>query len=497
MARRRVPPTGSADRGPAHSPLPVVVAVGLGPAGPEHVTRAGDEALRSLPALLRTARHPSAAPYLEAGAEALDRHYEAASRFEDAYAAIVESVVAAARAAGRVAYGVPGSPYVAETTVEMLRADGRIRLEVVPGLSFVDLAWDRLGIDPVRERVRFVDAERFAVDAAGDTGPLLVAQAWSSPVLSDLKVALEEAPAGGAVILHHLGLPDEVVREVAWEEIDRVLAPDHLTSLYIPLLAEPVGYEIARALEIVRVLRMRCPWDAEQTHASLVRHLMEEAYEAIDAIDELGEPPEPARAAHLEEELGDVLCQVLFHSVIAAEEGLFNLSDVAAGLADKLVRRHPHVFAGAEAPPADEVLARWEQQKQEEKGRESLLSGIPAALPALELVAKYERRAGSVGLGYPVTGAGAGELGGALERLAQGDPAGAGELLIGVARLAAHLGEDPELALRHAAAGFAARFAAVERAAAASGATLSSLQGPEPLRHWRAAAGAGDGPSGS
>ena len=119
------------------------------------------------------------------------------------------------------------------------------------------------------------------------------------------------------------------------------------------------------------------------------RHLLEETYEAIEAIDALGDGSDPDAVELFEEELGDVLCQVLFHATIAAEEGLFNLADVAGKLADKLVRRHPHVFAGA---AASDVLGRWEQQKAEEKGRESLLDGIPSALPALALAAKYRRR---------------------------------------------------------------------------------------------------------
>ena len=105
------------------------------------------------------------------------------------------------------------------------------------------------------------------------------------------------------------------------------------------------------------MLRSKCPWDAAQTHSSLVRHLVEEAYEAIEAIDALGEPPRLEHAQSLEEELGDLLCQVLFHSRLAAEEGLFSLADVAGTLADKLVLRHPHVFSEEAAPSAEEVLA--------------------------------------------------------------------------------------------------------------------------------------------
>jgi tetrapyrrole methylase family protein/MazG family protein len=454
---------GESARSGESGALPRVVIVGLGPAGPEHVTRAADTALRTAPAFLRTARHPAAREYLDAGAEPLDRAYLAADVFEEAYREIVETLVAAAVGCGEVTYAVPGSPYVAEKTVELLRGDPRIVTTIIPGLPFTELVWDRLGIDPLEARVRLVDAARFAIEAAGDSGPLLVSQAWSRAVLSDVKVAPHGEPPARAVLLHHLGLDDEVVRDVAWEDIDRVLEPDHLTSLYIPHLAEPVAFELARAAEIVRTLREECPWDAEQTHRSLTRHLLEEAYEAIEALEELGEPPALERSAHVEEELGDVLCQVLFHAAIAAEEGLFDLSDVAAGLSDKLIRRHPHVFAGADAPAAADVLAQWEQQKQVEQGRAGLLDGIPRAMPALELAAKYERRAATVGFGAAVTGVADAALDEALALLASGDGSRAGELLVGIARRVTALGIDPEEAARAAATSFRRRFAALER----------------------------------
>ena len=396
------------------------------------------------------------------GAIPLDDHYERAERFEEVYAAIAETLVAAAVELGSVVYGVPGSPLVAESTVERLRADDRVELIIVPGMSFLDLAWERLGVDPFAARARTVDAARFVSDAAGDRGPLLVAQAWSRTLLSDVKVAPEQPPPQ-AVLLHHLGLPDEVVATVAWEDLDRTLEPDHLTSIWIPSLDEPVAAELVRAAEVVRTLRAECPWDAEQTHLSLTRHLLEETYEALEAIDALGDGSDPDAVDHLEEELGDVLCQVLFHATIASEAGLFNLADVAGRLADKLVHRHPHVFGGADAPAAAEVLGRWEEQKIVEKGRSGLLEGIPAALPALALAAKYERRAATVGLGITATGRDRTDLVDAVNRLFDGDGATLGSLLFECARRAAALGVDPEDAVRRSAAEFRARFEATER----------------------------------
>ena len=155
----------------------------------------------------------------------------------------------------------------------------------------------------------------------------------------------------------------------------------------------------ARLLDLVTVmdrLRTSCPWDREQTHRSLARYLLEEAYETLEAL-------ETGDYTHLREELGDLLLQVYFHARIAAEDldDPFTIDDVAAGIVDKLVHRHPHVFAGLEVEDADEVNRNWETLKAAEKGRGSVLDGIPLALPALSLAEKTLGRAGRVGVEPP------------------------------------------------------------------------------------------------
>ena len=164
------------------------------------------------------------------------------------------------------------------------------------------------------------------------------------------------------------------------------------------------GEALARLEELVSTLRARCPWDMRQTHLSLAPHLMEEAYEALDAIEDLGPAPAsaaPELVAHLREELGDVLFQVFFHSVLAEEEGWFTLAEVAGGTYDKLVRRHPHVFGDAVADTPEEVAARWEVLKSSEKGRRGVTGAIPAGMPALALTAKLLRRAQSLDVVMP------------------------------------------------------------------------------------------------
>ena len=381
--------------------MPRVVVVGLGPAGPDLVTAAVLDAIERIPVrFLRTFRHPSAGVARQA--TSCDDLYEEAASIGDVYAGIVERLVTAAGEHGEVLYAVPGSPWVAEASVGLLVADARVEVEVLAGLSFLDLLWDRLQLDPLAAGVRLVDGRRFAVEAAGERGPLVVAQCDSAAVLSEVKLAVEEAPPS-VVVFQRLGLPDESTAELEWADLDRALVPDHLTTLWIPALASPVGAELVRFSELVRTLRARCPWDREQTHASLTRYLLEETYELLESIEEVervvvdgGELG--AAYEHLEEELGDVLFQVFFHATLAAEAGHFDVAGVARTVHDKLVRRHPHVFAGLEVAGTDDIVRNWDRIKAEEKGRSGPMDGIPANLPALLYAHKVQRRATALGV---------------------------------------------------------------------------------------------------
>lgn len=412
---------------------PRVVVVGLGPAGPDLTTVGAAERLAAAPArILRTHRHPAAAPW--AADPSFDRHYESAATFDDVYAAIVEDLVRAAGEHGEVAYAVPGSPHVLERAVAALLADERVEVEVVPGMSFLDLAWGHLGVDPVEAGVRLVDGHRFAIDAAGATGPLLVAHCHANHVLSDLKLAFEDDDPQVAVVLQRLGLPDQRVVEVPWAELDRAVEADHLTSVFVPAVSTPVAAELVRFAELVRTLRERCPWDREQTHASLTRYVVEETYEVVEAIE--GYDPETGSGVEaMEEELGDLLFQVVFHATIAAEAGAFTLADVARGIHDKLHRRHPHVFGDDDAADADAVAAGWEQRKREEKGRASVMDGIPKALPGLLYAHKVLSKAARIGAPIPEPADPQGEL---------------GAVLLGLVAHARAEGIDAEAALRAA-----------------------------------------------
>ncbi len=458
-----------------------VVVVGLGPAGPELVTQqALAEIERVATRYVRTKRHPSAS-VVGTEAQSFDEVYDRETSLDAVYGRIVDELVDAADRAGEVLYAVPGSPLVAERTVELLRSDERVEVKIVPALSFLDLVWSALGVDPLAAGVRLVDGQRFAVEAAGERGPLVVAQCDTATVLSEIKLAVEAEVSSAVTVLHHLGLPDERVFEVAWDELDRSFTPDHLTALWIPELCAPVATELVRFAELVRTLRRECPWDREQTHRTLTRHLLEETYEMLEAIDGLDGSPETV--GHLEEELGDLLFQVFFHATLAAEEGWFTLADVARVIHDKLVHRHPHVFGTVEADSAEQVVANWEQIKKEEKGRSSIMEGVPGDLPSLLYAHKLQRKAASVGFDWDdVEGA----LPKIVEELHELEAAMAigvepdiegelGDLLFAVVNVARHLDIDPETALRGASAKFRSRFQSVEARAAAQGRDLSSM----------------------
>ncbi len=513
---------------------PRIVVGGLGPAGPELITAEVGELLIRIPRVrLRTGVHP-AAEFISA--PTFDAVYEDAETFEEVYGRIVDSLVEEAHEHGQVLYLVPGSPAVAERTVELLRerlgggptgaeeASGRagIDLEILPAVSFTDLAWNRLGVDPMATGARLVDAHRFDVVAGSGGGPLLVTQCSSRQVLSDIKLSSEgllrpaDAEPGTppvpaeVTILHHLGLPDEVVVTVPWAELDRTVEADHLTSVWIPEMPPTVASVMAEFDELVARLRRECPWDRSQTHQSLTRHLIEETYELVEAIDALpegggvvgrasaaevigqemtGGPPEAAD--HLAEELGDVLLQVFLHSTIATEEGWFDLTEVVLGIRDKLIYRHPHVFGSLDVDDATEVLSNWEQLKSAEKQRSGVMAGLPA-LPTLSLATKMASKARRAGFRWDDVGPAWAKVGEELDELRNAGNGGQrteelGDVLLALVVLSGHLEVDPDTALRRALAKFRRRFEHMELELAETGRGFEELDPAELLALWNRA----------
>ncbi|NQU40889.1 MAG: nucleoside triphosphate pyrophosphohydrolase [Lentisphaerae bacterium] len=246
---------------------------------------------------------------------------------------------------------------------------------------------------------------------------------------------------------------------------------------------------IDRLLGVVDHLRGEggCPWDREQTLETLKPYLIEECYEVLDALDE-GDPQ------HHAEELGDVLLQVALHARIRSEEQAFTFDDVAHGIADKLIHRHPHVFGDVKVADTQEVLANWEKLKADEKGGQSILAGIPRHLPALQKAQRLQSRAARVGFDWAdirdVLAKIDEELAETREAMQGADPDHVaeelGDLLFSVVNLARFVNVNAEEALRQTCDKFIRRFKGVEARVTESGRTLQECDLAEMDAHWNA-----------
>ena len=380
---------------------PVVRVVGLGPSSAQHLTAHTTELLTSSPVVrLRTRIHPAADAF--SGVSSYDDYYDSADSFEVLYPKIVENLVELASTSpnGEVVYAVPGSPMVAERTVELLRLRSDVEVICEPAISVIDVACARLGKDPMALGLRVVDALG-SVEPFRGPGPLLILQTYAPEILASVADRLPRETV--VTVLHHVGLDDEVIKELPAMELVSFDSADHLTSLWVEGL-RTAGESMDDLVDFMRRLRAECPWDQEQTHASLTRHLLEEAYETLDALEtfvrvESEGVDHSVAVAHVEEELGDLLFQIVFHAELGDEEGHFNFATIADGVRDKLTGRHPHVFGDVEVSGSEEVASRWEDLKKKEKGRESVTDGIAWQLPALTLYAKLLRKAQQVDLG--------------------------------------------------------------------------------------------------
>ena len=502
----------------------MITIVGLGPGAVGHLSLETMSIMQSCEqVILRTAVHPTVAELAKQGVSysSCDDLYEAGASFEEVYQNVVERVLAAA-AKGDVVYAVPGSPLVAEKTVVLLREQAKeqgVELVIKPSMSFLDLAYVSLGIDPIAG-LRIIDAQDFGAIADAGQYPLMITQVYSQLVASDLKIALmENLPDDYELyFLRNMGLPDEECRPVQLFELDRQPHIDHLTSVYIPPMGDydtmPSGImafgededeaeavdetmvdtasfddvDIQPLVDVMRTLREPggCPWDREQTHASIRSNMIEEVYEYLEAVD--ADDTEGMR-----EELGDVLMQIVFHARMAEEAGRFDLQDVIDEVVDKLIRRHPHVFGETKVTGSDEVLVNWEAIKKTEKTeRKHVLDGVAQGLPALLRAYKLQGKAAKVGFDWPdsvgVWDKVQEELGELQEALSSGDKQAAenelGDVLFAIVNYARHHKIEPEVALNGTNNRFAKRFAHVEAGVEASGKKWQDFSLSELDRFW-------------
>jgi tetrapyrrole methylase family protein/MazG family protein len=398
----------------------MIYVVGLGPGSEKHLTGETIAVIadKNRKLYLRTEVHPTVAylkreniPYLS-----FDHLYEKSESFAEIYETLVSELLKQA-AGAEITYAVPGNPVVAEKSVFLLLQKAReanIPVKVLPALSSLEAIYASLQIDPL-EGLLIMDASNLKPARLNKNIPVLLVQMYAPHIASETKLALMEVypDTYPVTVVRAAGIANEErTEQIALYQLDRLDWIDHLTSVFIganqfPLPDEEIeisgNTQIERLLNIVSYLRSPdgCPWDREQTPASIKKHIIEEAYEVIEAI-------ELEDQELLKEELGDLLLQVALQAQMASEENIFDFEDVAASIADKLWRRHPHVFAKKELDVKDGAAVKnlWEKLKNEEKDKkeDSYLSGIPRALPSLLRAEKVQRKASSVGFEWETIG---------------------------------------------------------------------------------------------
>src|SRR5699024_3820747 len=351
------------------------------------------------PLYIRTADHPVVKDLREEGItyESFDTLYESHDHFTDVYEAIVERLKTYAQSSSLV-YAVPGHPMLAERTVQLLNEQTDVDVEIVGGQSYLDDMFTTLNIDPI-DGFQFVDATSFDREQLNYEQHLIFCQVYDQWTASEVKLALLEdlPPTHQVTIVDAAGTSDETKKSVPLAELDHEIGIRNLLSIYVP----PVGrleltHTFKRLKEVIAILRGPdgCPWDQKQTHESLRAHAIEEVYELIDAIEREDDEG-------ILEELGDVLLQVMLHSQIGADSGYFTVDDVIKRVTEKMIHRHPHVFAKS----TEAENKTWDELKAEENyGRIAndnyLLSDIPKQFPALIRAEKLQKQAAKVGFDW-------------------------------------------------------------------------------------------------
>lgn len=390
-----------------------ITIVGLGSGDEDQLTLGVWKTLKAAEKVyVRTEQHPVVSFLRAEGihCESFDHLYENNETFGSTYEAIVSFLFTeAARSSYPIVYGVPGHPMVAEATVQQLIAGSKekgTQVHVIGGESFLDQAFIRLGFDPI-EGFQLLDAAQLKSEWIRPHIHTIIAQVFDPFTASDVKLALMEVYPDDypIVVAHALGVQGaEHIETLPLYEIDRIETYGNLSIIYVPRADEPSlrNRTFERLHEIIQILRSPegCPWDREQTHSSIRKNLIEEMYEVLETIDD----DNPVTMC---EELGDLLLQVMLHAQMEEEEGTFTVWDIIAGLNEKLIRRHPHVFGDRAANNADEALQAWQDMKRvekQEKGesilKASQLSGIPRELPAVLYAYKLQKKAAEVGFDW-------------------------------------------------------------------------------------------------
>lgn len=471
--------------------------VGLGPGSEDALTLGTINVLGKYPLYLRTKKHPTVT-YLERediSFKTFDSFYENAKTFEEVYEKIRDVIIEESMKEDLI-YAVPGHPLVAEKSVMLILEtlkEKSIAYKIYPSISFVDTMLEALLIDPI-DGVSIVDALEIESETPDFSKGTIITQVFSPYIAGRVKLALshyldDEDPI---TLVRAAGTKDEVVRPLKLYELDRQKDIDDLTSIYVPPMEGK--YDFYTFMKVVERLRDKdegCPWDKEQTHASLKRYLIEESYEALEAIDQ-------EDYDSLQEELGDVLLQILLHSTIGKEKGEFNVHEVIKTVSEKMIYRHPHVFKKEKIMTSVEVKDQWEELKKKEKSENSLgdaLEKISKSNPSLSRAEKIQKKARKYGFDWEeiedVFSKIMEEIEEVKEAINEENQEGVndelGDLLFSVVNLSRFLKVDPEITLNQTSDRFVNRIQRMETEISKAGLDFKALSLEKLDKYWEKA----------
>ena len=476
-----------------------ITIVGLGPGDESLISQGALDILKNSSNIyLRTEKHPTVDKLKEfIKYTNLDYFYENEDNFENVYREIAEFIIDKSNE-GDLVYAVPGHPRVAERTVsqiESLAKNKGIEVEVIASMSFVDAMFNYLAIDPA-DGFKLVDAFEIENSYIDTNTSMIITQVYDHFIASNVKLRLMECYDYDqeVCIVNGAGVKTlESKKYVPLHELDR---PEnlfnYLTSVYIPKSPKKMYNNVHDLEEIMSTLRGSegCDWDKKQTHQSLKKYIVEEAYELCQAIDN-------DDIDEMIEELGDILLRVIFHCQIGKETGFFDLSEVINGICNKLIYRHPHVFKNIDID-MNNFDKTWEDLKKEEKGESTVTEGlirIPNELPALIKAEKIQKKAALVGFDWDnisdVHKKIEEEYKELLDECKQGNikyiKEELGDLLFSIVNLARFLNVDSEEALNLTNTKFINRFKYVEESAIKSDKKLENMTLEEMDKLWEEA----------
>lgn len=448
-----------------------VTVISLGPGDPDLLTQAAASLLRKTKRLIfRTAQHPVAAALQQEGIAflSLDDYYDRYEDFDEMHRAMAEQVWQEAAVQPVVFAVLDAGTDGAVREIRRQCPEGAL-LTVLPGVTLTDACIAALPPTFASSgALRTIPAEEALSAAPDPTTPLMISEIWNRTLACDLKLRLVDIYGDEmqAVLFPSSVKSRKKPVTLSLWELDHQRTFDHTVCLYVP--AVPVQqrqrYSFQDLQQIMSQLRRQCPWDRAQTHQSLCRYLIEEAYEAVGAVEE-NDPD------HLADELGDVLLQIAFHADIAQSAYEFTMQDVTTAIVRKLLYRHAHIFGTVHCETAEDVSRSWEALKKAEKGlntQGSVLQDVSRALPALTRAEKVQKKAAQVGFDWdtpqealPKVHEEADEV---LQELREGRDPGEelGDLLFSCVNVARLCGRDPEEMLKKATEKFIQRFSDME-----------------------------------